>query len=109
MKVIHDKFTLGIVAGILGTIPSLILNIISVQINLAKFYSFQLTGSIYLFPGLTGSFLGLVFGGLIWLAFGAFLGVIITYLLELTGQDYWWAKGVAASFIIMFEIGRAHV
>ncbi len=75
---IHDRIALGTLAGIVGTIPSLILNFISVQVGFAKFYSFQISSSIYLFPGLTDSLNGLILGGLIWLGFGALLGVLIT-------------------------------
>jgi hypothetical protein len=102
MLAIRDRFVLGALAGMVGTIPSLILNFFSVQLGLAKFYSFQISGSIYLFPGLTDSVAGMVLGALIWISFGAFLGVVIVYLLTYTGHDYWWLKGPLVAFVIMF-------
>lgn len=102
MFAIRDRIALGTLAGITGTIPSLVLNFISVQIGFAKFYSFQISSSIYLFPGLTDSLYGLIFGGMIWLGFGILLGILITYLLTYTGRDFWWLKGPLVSFIVMF-------
>jgi hypothetical protein len=102
MLKIRDRIALGTIAGLIGTIPGLALNYISVQLGLSKFYSFQLTGSIYLFPGLTDSLFGYILGGMVWLTFGVFLGIAIIYLIEITGEDYWWLKGVVVSFGIMF-------
>ena len=102
MITIRDRIALGTLAGIVGTIPSLILNYFSVQLGFAEFYSFQISGSIYLFPGLTDSVAGMFLGALIWLGFGAFLGIVIVYLFTYTGHDYWWLKGPLVAFVIMF-------
>ncbi len=102
MLKIEDRIARGTLAGIIGTIPGLTLNFISVQLGLSNYYSFQLTGSIFLYPGLTDSFFGLLLGGMIWLTFGVFLGIATTYLIETTGEDYWWLKGVVVSFGIMY-------
>jgi hypothetical protein len=53
--IIRDRFTLGVLAGIVATVPALIVNTLSVALGFAKWYSHQIGGSIYLHPGLTDS------------------------------------------------------
>jgi hypothetical protein len=99
---IRDSIALGTVAGLLGNIPSLILNFISVQLGFSKTYSFQISGGIYLFRRFTMEPGGILLGLLVWIFTSAFLGVAIVYLLKLTGRDYWWLKGILVSNFLMF-------
>lgn len=99
---ISDRIALGTVAGILGTIPQLILNYISVQMGFAKTYAFQLSGGIYLFKRFTAETAGFIFGGIVWLIVAAGLGIITTYIIVFTGKDYWWLKGILVSNFIMY-------
>ena len=46
--IIRDRFTLGVLAGIVATVPALIVNTLSVALGFAKWYSHQIGGSIYL-------------------------------------------------------------
>jgi hypothetical protein len=100
--VIQDRLALGAATGAVGTIPGLLLNWISVSLGFTRFYSFQLTGSVYLHPSLTDSVQGMILGGIIWLAIGAFGGILTAYLLSWTGIDYWWIKSVAVSLGIIY-------
>jgi hypothetical protein len=101
---LEDRFALGFFSGILAVIPQLLFNFISVQLNFAKWYNFQISGSIYLHPGNTGTFPGMLLGALVWLIPAAMMGVLISYLIESTGEDFYWLKGIGVSLTIMFLI-----
>ncbi|NLM45958.1 MAG: hypothetical protein GX200_04060 [Firmicutes bacterium] len=102
--VIRDRFALGVVAGLVATIPLWIVNMISVNLGFARWYSYQIGGSIYLHPGHTDTLQGLLFGVMVWLIPAMILGVITSYLIKATGEDFWWLKGIAVTITIMFLI-----
>jgi hypothetical protein len=79
-------------------------NLLSVQLGLAKWYSYQISGSTYLHPGLTDSLQGFLFGSLVWLIPAMALGIITSYVIQATGEDYWWLKGVAVTMIFMYLV-----
>jgi hypothetical protein len=93
-----------VVAGLLATIPSLIVNIISVNLGFARWYSHQIGGSIYLHPGLTDSPQGVILGLLVWIIPAMILGVITSYVIKVTGEDFWWLKGIAVTLTCMYLI-----
>ncbi len=99
---IKDTITLGAIAGLIGTIPQLLFHFIFWQIGYVKYFSFQLTGSVFLTRELTKTPLGQFIGGFVWLSLASFMGVIIAYLFVFTGKDNWWLKGLMANVIIMF-------
>ena len=101
---IRDGFALGAISGVIGTIPQIIFDLISVQLGYSKFYAFQISGSIYLYKSLTYRPMGLILGGLIWETTGVLLGIITVYLIRLTGKEYWWLKGLVVSNLFMFTI-----
>ncbi len=101
---IRDSIALGTVAGLLGNIPPLIFNLLSIQLGFSKTYFFQISGGIYLFRRFTMEPGGILLGSLVWLFTGAFLGIVIVYLLRLTGRDYWWLKGIIISNFLMFVV-----
>lgn len=102
--IIHDRIALGAFAGILGSIPQLIIDFLLVQLNYSQVYAFQIVASIYLKPHLTLKPMGLILGGIVWEFGSAMLGVLIVYLFVLTGNDYWWLKGLGISNGFMFTI-----
>jgi hypothetical protein len=99
---IRDRFTLGFVSGVTGTIPGMLLSAVSVAVGLSRFYSYQLTGGIYLFPGLTDSLQGAILGSIVWLVIGGFGGILMAYLLKATGTDYWWLKCLMISVGVIY-------
>lgn len=104
MRKINDKIALGVLAGIVGTIPQLVLNLILTKMGFSKYYAFQLSGSVYLYEHLTTTFWGLVFGGLVWEFMAGGLGIATVYFIKMTGKDFWWLKGVIISNTIMFVL-----
>ncbi|MBI2873448.1 MAG: hypothetical protein HYY09_00025 [Firmicutes bacterium] len=105
--VIPDRTTLGGVAGLVGTIPQLILNFISVQIGFGEFYAFQVSASIFVVERMTLTPMGLIIGGFTWILTAAFFGAILARLIDLEGEDFWWIKGLlfgSVLFIVLFGI-----
>jgi len=102
--VIRDRIALGVLAGLLATIPSFIVNTISVKLGFARWYSYQIGGSIYLHPGLTDSPQGLILGLLVWMIPAMILGVITSYVIQATGEDFWWLKGIGVTLTSMYLI-----
>lgn len=100
--IIRDRIALGTFAGIAATVPALIVNFLSVQLGLAKWYSFQLSAGIYLHPGLTDSIQGMFLGAFVWMIPAAFMGVIVSYIISATGEDYWWLKGIGVTLVLMY-------
>lgn len=102
--VIRDRIALGTLAGLVATIPAFIVNMLSVALGFAKWYHYQIGGSIYLHPGLTDSPQGLILGTLVWLIPAMALGVITSYVIQATGEDFWWLKGIAVTLTCMYLI-----
>lgn len=102
--VIRDRIALGAFAGAIAAVLQLIFNFISVKIEFAKFYDFQLSGSIYLEKQLTYTFWGIILGVITWLFVGTGLGIAMVYLIRRTGKDFWWLKGVLISNFIMYTL-----
>lgn len=102
MKKIKDMVALGTLAGLIGTIPQIILNFILTQTGFSQYYSFQLSGSVYLEKPLTYTFWGMVLGGLVWEFMAAGLGIATAYFINKMGKDFWWLKGIMVSNMIMF-------
>lgn len=100
--IIKDKIALGTLAGIVATIPQIPVNILSMKLNLAQHFSFQYAASIFIYKNLTYSFWGLLFGGLVWESMAAGLGIITVFLIDWTGEDFWWLKGLLVSNTLMF-------
>ncbi|NLJ99817.1 MAG: hypothetical protein GX318_01090 [Clostridia bacterium] len=114
---IEDNVALGAAAGLVGTIPGLIINFIFVQSGISKLYAFQISGGIFVPDRANTGFLMFLLGAVVWLATSALMGVIITYALDYTGRDFWWLKGIILTvtllFIglygILFSMGGAHI
>ena len=99
---IKDRIALGTISGLLASIPSFVINFILVQIGFARWYSFQIGGSIYLHPENTNTLQGFIFGTLVWLIPASALGIIIAYVIRNTGEDFWWLKGIIITMVLMF-------
>ena len=102
--VIKDKVILGSVAGIVASIPQVILNAILLRLKLTEFYDFQIAGSVYLYKYLTYTPSGLLFGAIMWESIAVGLGIIAVYFISVTGRSGWWLKGIIVSNLIMFSL-----
>ncbi len=100
---IRDKIALGTLAGLVASIPQLILNFFFVSLGISAYYSFQLSAGVFVRDHQTTITLGgLLLGGLLWEFASAFLGVLIVYVLHFTGREYWWLKGILSSISFMY-------
>ena len=101
---IKDRFTLGAIAGLVGTIPQVLINFISFKFDYTKYYSYQLAAGIHLAKPLTEKPIGIFIGGLIWELAGMVLGILIMFVLIKTGKDFWWLKGIIITNFLMFTV-----
>ncbi|MBM7623388.1 hypothetical protein [Sporohalobacter salinus] len=99
---IEDSMFLGGLAGIIGSIPSFIFNLIFVQLGITEYYTFQISSSIHLLKKFTTAPLGAALGIILWLIASSVLGIIIVYIFKFTGSDYWWFKGIVAVSSLMY-------
>ena len=101
---IRDKVALGAVAGILGSIPPLALNLVLTTAGISKYYSFQISAGAFLEKQLTGTPGGLILGGMAWELSSAILGILIVYVIYFTGKEYWWLKGILTATAFMYVL-----
>lgn len=114
---IKDRITLGTIAGLAGTVPQVLISLISFKIGYAEYFSYQLSAGVHLTKPLTMTPMGIIMGGLIWELTGAILGILILFFIIKTGTDFWWLKGILVANFLMytviygfgFEMGIANV
>lgn len=99
--VIKDRIAFGSLAGVVSVLPQIALNLISKAIGFSKIYSFTLAGGVFLGKKVLQNIGGILLGSMLWLFTAAFIGVIITYFLYLTGKEYWWLKGVLVTVVFI--------
>ncbi|MCK8818008.1 hypothetical protein MWH28_11635 [Natroniella sulfidigena] len=102
---INDKFLLGIIAAILASIPLNIIEYIGHQLNFNHYTIWDIATSLY-FPEIDAPY-GFIIGLVTHYITIGLLGVIVVYLLYLTGTDYYLIKGLAvslAAWILVFGI-----
>lgn len=104
MNKVNDTVAIGALAGIVGSIPAMIVDFISVQMGISKWYGVQIAGSIYLYEHLTGQFSGILLGLTVWFSMAIFLGILTVFIFKITGTDYWWLKGYIVSNFVMFIV-----
>lgn len=102
--VIKDKIMLGAIAGVLASIPQILLNALFVQLKLTEFYDFQISGSVYLYKYLTLTTSGFIFGGVMWEFIAVGLGIAASYVIAKTGKAHWWFKGILVSNLCMYAL-----
>lgn len=92
---------MGTLAGAIGAIPPIILNLISHALHFSKTYSFALAGGIFLRKLATTTLGGILLGSTLWLFTAAFMGVMVALLFRITGKDYWWIKSPLLIIVVM--------
>jgi len=101
---IKDRITLGTIAGLVGTIPQILISFISFKIGYAQYFSYQLAAGVHLEKTLAGKPMGLFMGGLIWELTGSILGILILFFVIKTGTDFWWLKGILIANFFMYTV-----
>lgn len=88
MREITDKIILGLVAGLIGNIPKVIINEILVQKGIEKKRFAEIVAGILVTRKEAISKKGVVFGFLGDFATASFLGIPLVYLLSKTGKNH---------------------
>lgn len=98
---IKDNVALGAAAGIIGSIPQSLLNLLSKMLGISKTYSFTLAGGIFLGKKHTSEIGSFILGTVLWIFTAAFIGYLIVLLMKKTGRDLWWFKGPLVTILVM--------
>lgn len=114
---IKDPIALGALTGLLGSIPHLLVNFLSVQLGFSRYYSFQISAGIFIAEELTTERLGLLIGAISWSITAIILGTLLVLLVKFTGKNHWWLKGIlitggltyAGIYGILFSLGGANL
>ena len=113
--IITDKFFLGVISGILANIIENIYNYTSYFFNLTKYFIWHIAASAYFQIPDVKTMPALVVGMFTDYAIAAGMGIATVYLLYLTGEDFWFVKGLSVSslswlfvfgIILRLKIGR---
>lgn len=100
---------LGAVAGMIGSLPQLLLNFVSKQLGIAKSYDFQISGGVYLLKKYTLTPGGILLGLLTWESIAVALGIVTAYVIRATGKEYWWFKGLFVADGLMYTFLYGYV
>lgn len=90
---IKDKYTFGIIAGVLANIPITILDYIFYLIGINKYQMWQIAASVYL--NNTNTIAALIIGIFTDFSVVSMMGIVVIYLLYFTGTEYYWLKGLS--------------
>lgn len=97
---LEDSIQLGMIAGVLCNLPKVILMGIFQQMGLVRYNFAQMTAGIFIKQdGLSNSF-ALATGHIADFAVASSLGILLVYIMKLTGQDYPISKGLLYGIII---------
>ena len=101
-----DTFTIGTIAGILGTIIMHLFSMILTALGLEKISDLQASAAIFLDWSQVNTTVGFIVGAIVHLMIGASGGVLLAYFIKSSGKDYYWLKGLAlAGFMLLIGMG----
>ncbi|MBM7625076.1 hypothetical protein [Sporohalobacter salinus] len=105
---VRDKYSMGIIAGLIANTVGTVLNYISYYFGLTKYLPSHIASATFLPKSKVNCFLGLTIGLFADYGVAIFFGITITYLLYYTGTDYMWLKGISVSllyWLLLFGMG----
>ncbi|MFZ7103885.1 MAG: hypothetical protein ACOWWO_14705 [Peptococcaceae bacterium] len=97
MKKISDRIFLGIISGILGGVPSKLINAFEYHVGLTDVKYSQLSSSLFLPAKKVKNSNAHIIGSIANNTGIAIVGVLITYLLSITGRDKLIVKGLGVT------------
>jgi len=101
-----DTFTIGAVAGIVGTIVLHILSLLWLNLGFISITTLQVSGEIFLVPGQINTLAGFWVSIFAHFLIGSAGGVLLAYLMKFAGYNFYWLKGLAlAGFLLLAGMG----
>ncbi|NLI93993.1 MAG: hypothetical protein GX434_17890 [Peptococcaceae bacterium] len=101
---IKDKVILGIAAGTLANIIVSVIDIIFYKLNVNKYIHFHIAASAYFLESDVHTLPALIVGIISDFTIAAFLGILIVYILFVTGTDYFYLKGLIVVLVFWLFI-----
>lgn len=103
-----DKYSMGIVVGLIANTVRTAFNYLAYYFGVTKYIPFEIAAATFLPKFKINSFFGLIIGIFADYGVAAFFAITITYLLHYTGRDYMWLKGISISllyWLLLFGMG----
>lgn len=105
---LKDRILAGTIAGMIATLIKDIPNLILWKLGVVEYTYFHLGSAALVSPQNAGTSIGLVIGIVVDIITGGTLGLLVIYLFNFTGRDYWWYKGLVIGNVIwLFGLGLA--
>lgn len=102
----RDTLTIGTIAGITGTVSMHILSMIEKLFGIVDLTTLQVSAALFLEWDQINTPAGLFVGVIAHLIVGSAGGVLLAYLIKISGKDYYWLKGLAlAGFMLLLGMG----
>lgn len=95
-----DFIIRGSIAGIIGMASCTGVNYIVYKLGIVPFTGYQYNALYLNAPGVTFNTMTISIGLIAGFVTGAFVGVITAYLIERTGYDYAWFKGIGVGAVL---------
>ena len=94
MITVKDRYSLGIISGIVGNIIRNIFNYIGYLLNINKYMPHHIAAGTFLARTDIYSVSGLIIGITADYGVAIFFAITVIYLIYYTGNDYIWIKGI---------------
>lgn len=105
-KAVKDTFTIGMLAGLFGTVVMHFLSWIWKSIGLIELTTLKVSAAIFLAPNQINTVAGLIVGILAHIMVGSAGGILLAYFMKILGKDFFWLKGLGlAGFMLLVGMG----
>jgi len=105
---LKDRILAGTIAGMIASLVKNIPNLLLWKLGIINFNYIALASSALVSVKDSGTTLGWIIGIMVDIITGGTLGLLIIFLFQITGRDYWWYKGLIIGNVIwLFGLGIA--
>lgn len=104
VTMVHDRFMRGLLAGMIGGIAALAVNLLLTDVlNFGKLHFYQISG-VMIFGHLPRGLMQSIFAEIGHIGLSSAVGIVLAYLLPRVKTDYLWVKGIFAGLAVWFAV-----